>query len=193
MPGKRRGPPVGQAWVELRAVDPAAQTAFQAMRAHLKPGHGLRGVRRARMLELCGKLPPRSRLEELLHRSIQFYNPHKETCVVRRALRDRLPVEPEDTTVVVWDREGSRSGAAERWLLHETGRAVEVWETTVWVLAWEPSILARDRLAGTKELAVLRDRRHGLLANPHAEEARIFAGPPVLPALPHSSHERSRP
>jgi len=175
-----------QAWVELRSSDPWAWTALHAIRTHLPGGQKLRSMRRVRMFELSGALPARGRLEDLLHRSTQFYNPHKEGCVLRRGVRDPVPVGAGDTSVVVWERDGGRCGAAERWLKRETGKAVRVRESTVWVLGWEPGMSEADRLERTRDLAVLRDRRHGLLANPHAEDAAVHRGAPPLPALPAS-------
>jgi hypothetical protein len=176
-----------QAWVELRSDDPSAVSALRAIRLHLAEGRELRGLRRARLFELAGSLPARARLEELLHRSNQFYNPHKERCSVRRGPRDRLPVGATETTVVVWERGGGRRLAAERWLARETGRSVAVREATVWVLEWEPSVEDEQRMERTKSLAVVRDMRHGLLANPHAEDSSVHAGAPPLPAGSESS------
>jgi hypothetical protein len=182
-PGAARPERAAQAWVELNSADPSAQTALGAIRAHLPGGQRLLALRRARLFELRGGIPTRARLEDLLHRSAQFYNPHKERCVVRRTRRERLPVGPGDCTVLVWERDGARVRAAERWLEREAGRAVEVREGTVWVLSWDATLGEAERLEATRELALVRDRRHGLLANPNAQEAAVHAGPPPLPAL----------
>src|SRR5262249_941797 len=144
-----------QAWVELRSADPWAWTALHAIRTHLFEGRQLRSVRRVRLFELSGALPARSRLEDLLHRSTHFYNPHKGGWVVRRGARGPVPVGAGDTTVLVWERDGGRCGAAERWLKRETGKAVRVRESTVWVLGWEPGLSEAERLERTRDLAVV--------------------------------------
>jgi hypothetical protein len=185
-PGASPRAKAAQAWVELRSADPWAWTALHAIRTHLPEGRPLRSLRRVRMFELSGTLPARGRLEDLLHRSTQFYNPHKEACVLRRVGRDPVPVAAGETTVLVWEREGGRCGSAERWLKRETGKLVRVRESVLWVLGWDPGVSDAERLERTRDLAVLRDRRHGLLANPHAEDVTVHAGAPPLPALPGS-------
>jgi len=180
MAGKRgMGTTVAQAWVELVTADPEAVSALAVARAHLPAGRALRSLRRLRLFELSGPLPPRAGVEDLLHRSIQFYNPHKERCAVRAAPSERAPVASDERAVLVFDRGEERRGGAERWWRHETGQEVVVREGVAWVLGFEPAV--RDTAAAVDELAVLRDRRHGLLCNPHAQEHRVAAGHIPLP------------
>ncbi|HYM80099.1 MAG TPA: hypothetical protein VEY91_01660 [Candidatus Limnocylindria bacterium] len=156
---------LAQAWVELIADDPAAVSALAVARARLSAGRTLATLRRLRLFELRGALPQGQPLADLLHRSTQFYNPHKERCHVRTRAREASMWSDDAWVVLVKDRDGCRRAAAERWWRHETGDAVEVHEAVAWVLSFEP--------AGTREVAeelvVLRDRRHGLLCNPHAQ------------------------
>ena len=69
--------------------------------------------------------------------------------------------------------------AAERWWRHETGKDIEVREGVAWVMAFEG--LETDPAGAAADLAVVRDRRHGLLCNPHAQEHRVAAGTIPLP------------
>jgi len=170
---------VAQAWIEPVSDDPEAMSALTVSRAHLGAGRRLRSVRRLRLFELRGPLPPRARLRELLHRSIQFYNPHKERCVVRAAASDPAPVAADEHVVLVFDRGEERRSAPERWWKHETGRDIEVREGVAWVMAFEPGEASPAEAAA--DLAVVRDRRHGLLCNPHAQGHRIAAGLIPLP------------
>lgn len=187
----RRAPAVvtAQAWIRLTSDDPEAVSALAVARAHLPGGEALRSLRRVRVLELTGPLPERAGLEDLLHRSIQFYNPHKERCTVRTAAGEAPPVAAEEPVVLVLDRGEERRSGAERWWKHETGRSVEVREAVAWVLGFEPG--TPDPAGAAAELAVLRDRRHGLFCNPHAQEHRVATGEIPLPWM--SPPARRRP
>jgi hypothetical protein len=185
MARKRAAAKVAQAWVELTTDDPEAVSALAVARAHLPAGRALRSLRRLRLFELCGALPERAALEALLHRSIQFYNPHKERCTVRLAAGEPAPLVADEQVVLVFDRGDERRAGAERWWRHETDKAIEVREGVAWVLGFEPAV--RDAGAAAEELAVLRDRRHGLLCNPHAQEHRRAAAEIPLPWMSASS------
>lgn len=180
MPGKRApSATVAQAWIELTSDDPEAASALAVARAHLPAGRALKSLKRMRLFELSGPLPPRAILEGLLHRSIQFYNPHKERCVVRAGAGDAAPLAGEERAVLVFDRGEERRAGAERWWRQETGREIEVREGTAWVMSFDP--LETDPAGAAAELAVLRDRRHGLLCNPNAQEHRVADGAIPLP------------
>jgi hypothetical protein len=180
MAGKRAvGKPSAQAWIELRTADPEAESALGVIRAHMPSGRAVRALRRLRLLELGGPLPARVALEALLHRSIQFYNPHKERCAVRIAASDPAPIGADEHVVLVWERNGERREGAERWWRHETGQEIVVREGVAWVLGLESG--TADPAAAVEDLAVLRDRRHGLFCNPHAQEYRIATGAPPIP------------
>jgi len=169
---------VAQAWIELLSDDPEAVSALGVARAHLPAGQRLKSLRRLRLLEITGRLPGRERLGSLLHRSTQFYNPHKERCVVRVTGTDEPPLKPGELAVVVLDRDGGRRGAAERWWLHETGVAVEVREGTAWAIGFDDG-----GVADVEDLALVRGRRHGLLCNPHSQECHVAGDRVPLPWL----------
>ena len=171
-------PVTAQVWIELRADDPAAVSAFVVARARLAAGHALRTLRRLRLLEVSGVLPGRDEIEALLHRSIQFYNPHKELCTVRLAASDAAPADADEVLVRVTDRDGERRPAAERWWRHQTEEPIAVRESVVWALRFEG---VADPLAAAGELARLVDRHRGLLCNPHAQTMDVAAGEIPLP------------
>ncbi len=166
-----------QVFVELRAEDPEAVSAFAVARERLAAGRGLRALRRWRVFELTGALPAREELEALLHGSIQFYNPAKERVHVRVHEADPTPAAAGESLVLVLERGGERRPGAERWWRHETGARIEVREAVAWGLRFEPG---EDVAARTAELAVTRDRAHGLLANPHVQDARVRTDAPPL-------------
>ncbi len=158
-----------QAWVRLRADDPEAVSALAVARRSLAAGRALEALDRWRVFELRGALPPKTELEELLHRSSQFYNPHKETCEVRASRRDPAPVAAGSCLVLVTERGGTRRAAAERWWSHVTGAEVEVREGVAWAMRFAEGT---DAEAAAADLAVVRDRAHGLLCNPNAQDHR---------------------
>jgi hypothetical protein len=142
-------------------------SALAVARARIEEGHALIGLRRLRLFELSGALPARAAIEDLLHRSTWFYNPHKETCRVRARAREASPGAAGEQAVLVVERGAERSTPAERWWLHETGQTIEVRAGLAWLLRFERHEDARAR---AMELAVVRDRRHGLLCNPNAQD-----------------------
>jgi hypothetical protein len=168
----RRGvkPRTVQAWIELLAEDPEALSAEEVARARLAAGAGLVSLRRMRLVELRGPLPARREVEALLHRSIQFYNPHKERCHVRAMPREPVPVRPGEVAVLVWDRDGERRDAAERWWDHQTGDRIQVREGAVWLMTFEPDGDPGER---ARRLAVTDARDTGLLCNPNAQMWRL--------------------
>ncbi len=169
-----------QLWVRLRADDPEAVSALAVART-MDDGRGAPvSLRRFRLVELRGPLPPRAELEALLARSIQFYNPQKEAVRLRLAAGEPAPLEAGERAVLVVERGAVRRPAAERWWAAVTGRAVEVREGVVWALRFAPGTAAARAAA---RLAVLRDRRRGLLCNPHAEAHRLAGEAVPMPWL----------
>jgi hypothetical protein len=161
---------VAQAWVELISDDPEALSALGVARARLAAGRDLERLRRVRLIELEGALPARERIEALLHGSTQFYNPHKERCSIRLAGEDPVPLDPEERAVLVFERDGIRRPAAERWWRHQTGDSVEVREGVVWALGFGAEHPSRETV---EELALVRGREQGLLSNPHSQGYRV--------------------
>jgi hypothetical protein len=174
-----------QAWIELVAADPEAVSALGVARAHLPAARRLTNLRRVRLIELTGPLPPVADVERLLHRSSQFYNPHKERCVVRAAPGDRPPLASGEHAVLVTERGGERHESAERWWRHETGAAVEVREGVAWILSFD--VPERETRAAIEALTVVQDRRTGLLCNPHAQNHAIAGATIPLPWIPGAS------
>jgi len=168
---------VAQAWIELRTEDPDAFSAHAVARSRLAAGRRLEETRRMRLVEVAGSRKSAAEIEQLLHASTQFYNPHKERCRLRTALGDPTLAAPEACLALVWERGGERRPAAERWWRHETGEMVTVREGVVWALRFAAGADAAD---ATRELALARDARHGLLCNPHAQELRLATATPPL-------------
>jgi hypothetical protein len=164
-----------QVWVELKSADPEARSAFAVARARLAAGRKLSALRRFRVFELEGPLPDRERIAELLHHSTQFYNPHKENCVVRISAHEPAPVAAGDQLVLVTERGGERRPAAERWWHQECGDRVRVCEGLAWVLSFDTGEPGAER---SRELAETVRRDRGLLSNPNSQDAKL-SGPAV--------------
>ena len=176
----RAGTDFAQAWIEPLADDPEAVSALEVARARLAAGRRLNALRRMRVFEISGALPGRAELEGLLHRSIQFYNPAKERCTLRVESREAPPLAASEVGVLVLERGSERRAAAERWWRHETGTPAEIREGVAWALEFAPGTKAGESAA---DLAILRDRHHGLLCNPHWQDARVATGEIPLPWL----------
>jgi len=178
---------VVQAYVELRAEDVEAESAYQVARERLAAGRALASLRRLRLIELAGASGDAVALAARLHLSTQFYNPAKERCHVRAEPHEPAPVAADETLVLVLERGGERRPGAERWWRHETAERVVVREGTLWALRFEPGT---DAAAAAAALAATRDRAHGLLANPHAQDYRLAQG--AAPPLPWISQRPAR-
>jgi hypothetical protein len=177
-----------QAWIEPVADDPEATSALAVARERLPGGRALEGLRRLRVFELRGALPDRAAIEELLHRSIQFYNPAKERCTLRLDPHEAAPLAADEVGVLVLERGGERRPAAELWWTHETGTPAEIREGVAWALRLGAGARA-EREAG--DFAILRDRGHGLLCNPHWQDAHVAAGEVPLPWIASGSPAKS--
>lgn len=169
---------VAQAWIALRSEDPEADSALAVARRDLEAARRLVSLRRLRLFELAGALPDDGTLATRLHESTRFYNPAKERCAVRTRADERAPLTADERALLVVERGGARRPAAERWWRHATGERVEVVEATVWVLGFEPGADASEL---ARELAVVRDRRHGLFCNPHFQDWALATGDVPLP------------
>jgi hypothetical protein len=187
MAARRKAKRVVQAWIELLADDPEAMSALSVARAQLSGGVSLEHLRRVRLFELHGPLPSRREMESLLHGSIQFYNPHKERCVIRESAEDPAPVALDERVVLVWERGGERRTGAERWWLHETGKRIEVREGTAWIARFAPEARSAPPLDG---LLGLLDRQHGLLCNPHSQECQVAQSEAPIPWWNAATQER---
>ena len=180
---------VAQAWIEPLADDPEAISALAVARERLPAGRALEGLRRMRIFELSGALPERASLGELVHRSIQFYNPAKERCTLRLDPLEAAPLAADEIGVLVLERGGERRAAAERWWRHETGESAEIREGIAWVMRLANRSQA-ERAA--EDLTILRGREHGLLCNPHWQQARIAALEIPLPWIAGEEPARGR-
>lgn len=177
---------VAQAWIFAVADDPEAVSAAMVARRSLAAGARLRGLRRARLIEIEGRLPAAAELAERLHQSTRFYNPNKERAIVRVSASEAPPLAADESAVLVFDHGDERRAATERWWKRVTGTTIRVREGTVWIVTAVPG-QPSERLL--EELLEVKDARSGLLCNPHAQEwRRAERGAP----LPWFTRRRAR-
>lgn len=179
---------VVQVWIEPRAEDAESVSALHVARRHLEAARDLRSLRRLRMLELRGSELDEATLAERLHESTQFYNPAKERCRVRGSIAAPTPAAAGDQVLLVSERGGVRRPGAERWWLHATGERIEVAEAIAWILGFEDGVDAPPR---ARDLAAVRDRRHGLFCNPHFQDWALAAGSVPLPWIERGTANRA--
>lgn len=160
---------VAQVWIETIADDPEAVSAFEVAHRTLEAGAHLVSLRRARLIELEGPLPEARELAERLHDSTRFYNPNKERCYLRVSAAEPPPLAAGEAAALVFDSGDERRTASERWWKRVTGSSIRVREGTAWIAAAAPGREASQVLG---ELLEVKDARHGLLCNPHAQEFR---------------------
>lgn len=159
---------IAQAWILPVSDDPEAVSALGVARRFLG-ATDLRGLRRARLIEIEGDLPPAAELASYLHDSTRFYNPNKERCHLRLSNSDPVPFGPGERAVLVFDRGGERREGSERWWKRTAGGRVRVREGTAWIVEGAD---AAASVLWLDALTEVRGAGRGLLCNPHAQESR---------------------
>ena len=167
--------------VARRGIDPAAATCEHALRDLL--GLALAGVERAELWRFdAGPVgeAERAGLCDRLARAASFsgryVNPNRDRA---RWLAGPRPYDrgacARGCAVDVWVRDGDGEDAEALHYFRTQAHSglVQVWRGTLWRL-YLPVV---DPLAAREqalEIAVTRARRHGLLANPHAQTAVVL-------------------
>jgi hypothetical protein len=172
--------------VARRGIDPAAETCEHALRDLL--GIALTGLVRSELWRFdvgpvagAETAELRARIAAAASRAGRYLNLNRD----RAGWLDGPHPYPREApaagcAVDLWVRDGD--GTDQRALLYFRAQAqagmVQVWRGTLWRLILpvaDPAAARREAL----EIAVTRDRRHGLLANPHAQTAVVLH---VVPA-----------
>jgi len=180
--------------VRLKITDLAAWTALETGRRLLAPGYSLSRVAREQLLMFEPEPGARAdsferALGEAVRQSNFFVNPNKESYrFLTAAERGESWSPPEGAWgILTRSREDTRDEHVKESLLreHPMPGLLAIRRAKVWWL-W-----SRGPDGGTgvtdaySALGDLRDQKHGLLVNPHAEAAMILTG-----ALPWSRVER---
>ena len=178
--------------VARRGIDPAAETCAHALRDLL--GIAVWGVERADLWRFdAGPLaePDRARICERLagaaSRAGRYVNLNRDIARWQSGPRPYASDRPAGGTAVdVWVRDGDGADpVALRYFRAQAHAGLQqVWRGTLWRLYLpepDPGVARTQAL----EIALTRDRRHGLLANPHAQTAL------VLHVVPGPGEERA--
>jgi hypothetical protein len=166
--------------VRLKITDLSAWTALETGRRLLPPGHTLSRIVREQLLLFepepgSGASSFERTLGEVVRQSNFFVNPNKESYrFLTAAERGETWTPPEGAWgLLARAREETRDERLLESLRREHPmpglRAIR--RARVWWL-W-----GSDPRAGSAALGDLRDQKHGLLANPHAEATMILTGP----------------
>jgi len=173
-------------YTESRGVDLAAVTAFETLRGPLGYEGLLERLGRADLW--CVATRPGCDLAkltgDLIHGTSVFVNPNKHRWSVWREDGNAADSIECGAWVLVWDAdetEGKRAAAE----LRGAGfgdKVEEVWKATLWALFFTPAAAGKE--AGlAADIAVARERRSGLLANPHTNRCAWGAAPAALAGL----------
>lgn len=180
--------------VRLKITDLSAWTALETGRRLLDPGYSLARIAREQLLmfepEPGAKADSFERaLGEAVRQSNFFVNPNKESYRFLTAAERGVSWSPPESAwgILSRAREDTRDDGLRERLLREHPmpglsaiRRAKAW----WLWSHGPDGgSAPDYFSGV--LGELRDPKHGLLVNPHAEAAMILTG-----AVPWSRVER---
>jgi phosphoribosylformylglycinamidine (FGAM) synthase PurS component len=173
--------------VWLKVVDPTALTARETLQRPLGYGRSVTDVARSEVwgFRFRSEAAPRSVLERLVAATTLLANPNKHRVEIRVGEES---LSPRGNAWVLVHTPGAggdlaRAAARHRLLSGETPVSAR---GILWELDLAAAPAERPPLA--LEMAVARERRRGLLANPHVEAAHVFVAPPTAAALARVLH-----
>ena len=159
----------------LKVADLTALSAEDAVRRVLGFGDTVRGLYRSEVWAfefLEGADGPQT-LERLARETNLLVNPNKHA----HEIAGGESLHPRGNAWVLAARPGDGSDLAETLERHRlVSPAPAVHRGVLWELDLAPDT---DRRQVLEELAVARERRRGLLTNPHMEDATLFLDPPT--------------
>ncbi len=162
--------------VRLRTADLVAQSTGELLhRVHPSPAE-LAALER-RVVWVCEwtQTAPADAVAALVRPGV-LHNPNKEAFAVFAAGGDVVcPTGLNDAVVVTWPHDGE-ADATVRGILRragcDPGSLSRAWCCTVWALRAAPG--APPQIGFAREVAEVRGRGHGVLANPHLAAAAVF-------------------
>ena len=165
----------------LKVADPTALTARETLQRALGYGRLLRNVGRSEIWAFRWEeaVEARTILSRLARETNLFANPNKHHLEIAEGREALSP--PGNAWVLTW-REGEGRRREETLRRHRLlGSAPEIRRGVLWEL--DVDLPEPERLATVEEIAVTRERKRGLLANPHMERAVVLAAPPEAEAV----------
>lgn len=166
----------------LKVNDPTALTATTTLQRALAYGRVVRSAARSRIWSFSweGTVDARSALKRLVEETNLIRNPNKHFLEVR--VGDEALTPRGNAWVLVYT-EGEGADLEDTLRRHRLmeGEVPSVGSATLWELDLEADPAERNRIA--EEIAVVRSRKAGLLANPHTENVVLFEAPPMAGEL----------
>ena len=171
--------------VRLKITDLAAWTALETGRRMLAPGHSLNRIVREQIYlfeasQDRGAASFETALGEAVRHSNFFVNPNKESYRFLSAAERGETLSPPEGAWGILAR--AREDTRDERLLTRLGREhpmpglAAIRRARVWWLWSRGPEGGADAAYGSDALGDLRDQKHGLLVNPHAEASMILTG-----------------
>jgi hypothetical protein len=166
----------------LKVPDPTALTAKDTLQRLLGYAAVLENVERSEVLAFCwgDAVPARALLERLARETNMLQNPNKHHFEIAVG---QEPLHPRGNVWVLTAEAGNgaemASTLARRRLVE--GEPPRVARGVLWELTGPADASRRLRMA--REIAETRERRAGLLANPHLEDVTLFEHAPSAEEL----------
>jgi phosphoribosylformylglycinamidine (FGAM) synthase PurS component len=162
----------------LKVADPTALTARETLQRSLAYGRRVEEVARSELWVFAWEQEPRpgAVLERLAGETNLLQNPNKHRIEI---VVGEERVRPRGNVWVLVSSPGAGRDLADTLRRHRLlpGEVPRTAWAQLWELTLEEGEEERARLA--EEIAVVRGRKQGLLANPHVEDARVFVSPPT--------------
>jgi len=154
-----------------------AITAFHTLTNYMGYGGKLRALNRTKYFNVVIKAVENAeeRLSEIIRRTTLFLNPNKELFRILDDDLNSLFVCPDDVVnkfILIRNKDAGQDLAdlLKKWWDYEEVISIE--EYVLWNLQIDRSCEGVDELV--EEIAVLKSRESGLLANPHSQEYMVL-------------------
>lgn len=173
--------------IRLRTIDLPAHTVLDLLQRTAGDGVPPFSLERRVAWVIRWRDPDASARARITHPGI-LHNPNKESLTVLTSWDAPLvPSGPADAIVMVWSRDRVGRLELEAALGGSTDALDDAERVTLWWLRATGSAAPADALrAFAREVAMVRDRRHGLLIHPHMAMGVVLSGAPTLGEITRS-------
>lgn len=176
----------------LKVADPTALTAQETLQRALGYGRVIQSVDRSVLWGFRWGQPaePRAILERLAEATNLLQNPNKHRYEIAAG---HEAIDPRGNIWVLVSTPGAGSGMEATLRRHHLvgEETPQVRRGQLWELDLDGQ--GADLVTLAEEIAITRERKKGLLANPHVEDVTVFRSPPtaldVVGALAFEGHE----
>jgi phosphoribosylformylglycinamidine (FGAM) synthase PurS component len=166
----------------LKVMDATALTARETMQRSLGYGRRVRNVARSEVLAFRWEenVDAPGMLGKLAENTNLLQNPNKHRYEIATGAE---PLSPRGNVWVLVSTPGAGSGMESTLARHHLvgGEIPQVRRGELWELDLDAENTELVNLA--EEIAITRERKKGLLANPHVEDVTVFSNPPTAEDL----------